>query len=56
MEEEESEERSVRRVLKFDSDGCADSPLLENRLFTLDSSQEETIVIWNVSFYKQTEE
>lgn len=59
VEEEESgesEERSVRRVLKFDSDGYADSPFLENRMFTLDSSQEETIVIWNVSFYKQTEE
>ena len=59
VEEEESgesEERSVRRVLKFDSDDCADSPFLANRLFTLDSSQEETIVIWNVSFHKQTEE
>ena len=55
-ESRESEERSVRRALKFDSDGCADSPFLENRLFTLDSSQEETIVIWVVSFYKQTGE
>ena len=52
-ESEASAERSVRRALRFDSDGGADSPFLANRPFTLDSSQEETIVIWAVFGNKQ---
>lgn len=48
----ENEERSFRRVLKFDSDSCADSPFLGNRPFALDSSQEETIAIWTVFYNK----